>query len=354
MRRLSVALTAVIVSLFLSSGTALATDPTLWGWLTARKPTTANYTPGALDQGNANGYMDSVARYYAGHYEAKFPQIQNPNRVGAAIVTALSTSPRLCVMSDIGSPSTPDEINVDPNCYGPGGGQRDSEFSVIFTTGGVDSGALAYVWANQAGSPSYTPDPNYQFDRSSATPITITRPGLGTYKVTLPGISGGVGNIQVAAVEDAFCRIVSWLLATPTVVTVKCFSPFTDTASDTQFELAYTNGVGLSGVAGQSAAYLFANKPTTASYTPGAAFSYTTGMPMTVKHNGTGAYSISLPGMLARGAAAVTAAGSGSKSRCQLGTIGITTPMKVSVLCFSPTGAPLNSKFTFSYTNHPT
>jgi len=216
----------------------------------------------------------------------------------------------------------------------------------------VNSGTLAYVYADQAGSPSYTPDPTYQFDSESGTPITITRSSLGSYKVKLPGISGSVGNLQVSTTDDAFCRIVSWLLATPTVVTVKCYSPFTHTASDAHFELAYTNGVGLTGASGQSAAYLFANKPTTASYSPTAAFSYTTASPMTVKRTGTGAYTVSLPGMPARGAASVTAAGSGSKSRCQLGNIGTTPPLKVTVLCFSATGSALDSKFTFSYTNH--
>jgi hypothetical protein len=345
------ALLAVAAVAVLAPSVALATDPVLWGWVTGRQPSTTDYTPAPKDQGNDDAQTNTVHRNNTGVYNNHYPQIENPNHGGTHIATALSSSPRYCVSGDIGRDDTTSSVSLEVLCYRLNGEAADTRYSDIYTTGGVDSGTLAFLWANEkVQTTPYTPDLFYQFNSSGPVANTVHRTSVGTYKVTLPGMSGTVGNIQISAAEDAYCRLQSWKLATPVVITVKCLSPVTNAAVDSTFDLAYTDGVGLTGAASGSAVYLFANKPRTASYTPDAKWRFSTFMKPTVKRTGTGAYTVVMPGMPAGGAAVVTPAGTGT-SRCQLGSIATSTPQKVTVRCFSASGNPVDSKFTFSYVN---
>ena len=130
---------------------------------------------------------------------------------------------------------------------------------------------------------------------------------------------------------------------------MRCFA-FDGSRLDTRFYLSFTDGATLNG-AGGPGAYLFANKPTAASYHPTAAFRYSShaGATPRVSRTGVGRYSVKLPGMTVGGVAEVTAFGAG-KSRCQLTDIRTDAlPQVIGVRCTSMTGAPKDSRFYLSY-----
>ena len=335
-------------------GSALANPPTTatWGWVTARHPTTASYTPAASDQGNSAGKTNTVNRVGVGRYNVVFPDLGLAANGGTAIVTALGSQPHLCTSGDIGRNSTTGVETLFVQCYSVSGVAADSQFSIIYTAGGSNSGSVAYLYANKPASADYTPDPNYQFNSTDMNNAvnTVHRTGAGSYQVTLPGMPAGESNLQVTTDGDGNCRLSNWSNGTTGIVaTVNCRSVPPSTLTDDYFDILYTDNVGMTGVSRPNAAYLFANKPTTSLYTPAAAYRYSSGMSPYLKRTRVGAYIVQLPGMPKGGAAAVTAVGTG-KSRCQLTSISTTTPQKVGVACFTPSGNPVDSKFTFSYT----
>jgi hypothetical protein len=110
------------------------------------------------------------------------------------------------------------------------------------------------------------------------------------------------------------------------------------------------DGLGVKGFGGGTVAYLLADQPKTASYTPAAAFRYSTeaGTPK-VRHVSKGQYRVTLPNFGIGGAAVVTATGTG-KQMCQLGALGTAgSPKKIDVRCFTPDGLPSNSPFAISF-----
>ena len=218
----------------------------------------------------------------------------------------------------------------------------------MFTSGGRNSGTYAFLLDNQPTQTDFTPDPNYAFNSHGGT-NSVHRSGAGSYQVTLPGMTAA-GNIQVTTASDGFCRILSWTTGvSATTVQVRCYSPVDGSLSDESFIVMYTHHVGLTGAPGRKAAYVYANKPTTSSYTPPTAYRYTTGSTPKVKRTSAGKYNVVLPGLPAGGAAAVTAVGTGT-SRCQLTSIAGKVGQTVGVACFSPSGTPVDSEFMLSFT----
>jgi hypothetical protein len=341
---------AVLISataVLLTPGVAFATDPDQWAWVTERKPSTADYTPATKDRGSVANLANTVHRSAPGFYTVTFEGIANPIRVGEMIVTALSDQPRFCIQNDLGV-DAPADVLAPITCYSSDGEAADSRFSVVFTSGGLNSGTYAFLLDNHPTQTDFTPDPNYAFNSHGGT-NSVHRSGAGTYRVTLPGMTSA-GNIQVTTASDGFCRILSWTTGvSATTVEVRCYSPVDASLSDQSFIVMYTRHVGLTGAPGRKAAYVYANKPTTASYTPPTAYRYTTGSTPKVKRTATGKYNVVLPGLPAGGAAAVTAVGAGT-SRCQLTSIAGKVGQTVGVACFSPTGTPVDAEFMLSYT----
>lgn len=56
------------------------------------------------------------------------------------------------------------------------------------------------------------------------------------------------------------------------------------------------------------------------------------------------------PEIFGGGPAAIETAYGTGKARCQLRDIGTTTPVKLTVRCFKPAGAPVDSDFTLAWT----
>ena len=244
----------------------------LWGFVVARKPTTASYTPAPRDRGNSTGGTNTVNRIKIGTYQVLMAGLlpTAPNW-GDVQVTPLGSALRTCEVGDFGYGSSGASIFIA--CFTRTGAPVDAAFIVNLVDFHSNSGRAGYVWGNDPTNPSYTPDLTYQFNSTGAT-NTIVRLSTGRYQVHLPGLGANRGNVQVAALGQtgAGCRIPSWgPSGGDLVVNVLCREPG-GVLSDELFMMAFTQGEGLKGPGGTPAAYLNANHPTLASYTADAAY----------------------------------------------------------------------------------
>jgi len=304
-----------------------------------------------MDRGNSAGQTDTAKRSGTGEYNAIFPGIYNGTaQTGIPIVTAMSRSLRSCGIDDWGIDNSPNQANVLVGCFVVDGFPANSQYSSIYVRGGSESGTSAYLAALQSGTTDYTPDAQYNFN-SSGSPNTVHRSGTGRYQAHLPHMTADAGNIQVTALGDRRCKITGRSNGTnELIVDVSCGDAF-GVLTDDAFTLLYTRNVGPTTVSRPKAAYLFANQPSAANYTPDAAFRYSSaGMSSSISRPSTGKYIATLNGMPKGGAAFVTAVGT-DKSFCQL--TGIRTsgsPQKIGVACYKLSGNPVDSKFMLTYT----
>lgn len=340
-----------LVALVVVATPARAVDPQVfgsevWGWVVARQPSTTDYTPAGKDQGNSSGSTNTVHRNGKGNYTVTFGGLATAG--GALIhVSPLGTAPRLCIIDDWG-PSGSD-YRVQLKCRSRAGAPADSTFVVNVLVLFTASDDLGYVVANQPLTADYTPDVQYN---SQDTPNTIHRLGTGRWEVTLPGLggAGGRGNVQVTAsgVPATVCRVDSWTAGL--VATVSCRDR-NGAHVDTPFDLTYLKGRGLKFEGDPNVAYVLADRPTTASYTPTPGYRYSSaGIAPQVQRIGRGVYSVKLRGMPLGGSAQVTAYGGGSR-RCVIGSIRKTgQPQRIGVRCFTADGsAPADARFTLTY-----
>ncbi len=237
------------------------------------------------------------------------------------------------------------------------GNPANSAFSVNFLAPRGQVGTWRICTRTTTVRPTTTPNSNYSFNSfpGSSTPNHIHRFVPGLYRVELYGDTHATlqGNIQVSSTE-ANCKIDSRYVvnaANPPFSgpNVRC-RDFAGMDTDATYFMAFTNGSGLKGING-SDAYVFADKPSSGSYTPAAAFRYSSsGQNPTITRSGTGSYSVRLPGQMLGGSAQVTAFGD-DKTMCQLSAIQKkSNPQRVGVLCFKPNGARADSKFYLTFT----
>jgi hypothetical protein len=342
-----------LIALLLAVQTALAGSVAnaTWGWVTVRRATTPSYSPAARDQGNSAAKPNQVSRSGTGDYNVSFPDINNLSpTAGIPIVTAMSSNPRFCSLIDWGINDTTMDANTLIRCFSRDGEAIDSQFSTIYVRGGGDSGTSAYLLADQQGAASYTPSDEYNFN-SSGTPNTMSRTSTGVYHAHLPTMPADSGNIQLSADGDFLCKITGRHAGTnELIVDVNCYDP-AGNPTDGRFTLLYVDGVGPTTVLRPNASYMFANKPSTSTYTPTLAYRYSSvGMSASVHRTGTGKYSATLNGLPKGGGAWVTAVGT-DKAFCQLTSIRTdASPQKVGVACYKPNGSAVDSKFMLAYT----
>jgi hypothetical protein len=209
----------------------------------------------------------------------------------------------------------------------------------------------AFVWADQPSSASYIPNPAYQWNSQhpSAAVNTITRTGVGSYTVRLPDLGAFSGTVIVTAYGPTAnsCKVLYWdPSGRDQLVHIRCFT-VTGVRADTHFTMSYTNPAGF----GNDFAYVWANKPTTASYVPSQPYqANSSGAVNQIKRRGTGSYLVELPNLgQEAGHVQVTAYGPGPK-RCKVGSWGpVGTKQDIRVFCYAPSGNPADSRFTLTY-----
>jgi hypothetical protein len=209
----------------------------------------------------------------------------------------------------------------------------------------------AYLWANQPTAASYTPNLFYQLNSSGAT-NTVVRTGVGAYIASLPNLgawipAAGIVHVTAYGVGTETCKVAGWGPNGSTEqVYVQCFTR-TGVPVDTYFTLTYARPISVAG----PMAFLWANQPTAASYTPNLFYQFnSSGAANTVVRTGVGAYIASLPNLgAATGHVQVTAYGTGSE-RCKVANWSPSgSTQQVNVRCFTSTGTPVDTLFTMTY-----
>ena len=298
----------------------------------------------------------------SGQYTVTFGWVGSPG--GIVNLNVFGTKNRVCNVLSWGSVFTAITYYDEPvyiRCFRDDGTPARSKFTIAYLSTNITSGKLAYVWAGDWTQSDYTPDTTWNFN-SSGSPNTVHRSGRGRYTVTLPGMANTKGNVQLGdyARYDPNPPTAD-VERTPTECTadgtqdngadlwvyVRCRGldgPFIDT----QFNLTFTNKVGLEGLGGSRVAYLFAGRFTNNPYTPGFKYLDPSGVP-TVYHDGLGRYHVTIPNMRKGGAAFVTAFGQGRR-RCNITSIGTNSTFQViGVRCRDFDSQPVDNLFYLSY-----
>jgi hypothetical protein len=199
----------------------------------ANKPTTADYAPPGSASNNPSGPI-RITRSGVGVYSVKFTGFGNKlaTNGGHAQVVAIGTGAQHCKVGGWGG--SPD-LFVSVYCYSRDGLLKDVKFNIFFATPNPE---LAYAWADQPSSASYSPSSFYRSNPSGGG-VTITRSGTGRYTVTWSGLSllDG-GDVQVTAYSSGniTCKVEGWGAQS---VNVRCFNPGTNALVDSYFDIMY-------------------------------------------------------------------------------------------------------------------
>jgi hypothetical protein len=207
----------------------------------------------------------------------------------------------------------------------------------------------AFVWAHDPTSASYTPSSGYQWNSTSPwTAVnTVTRSGVGSYTVFLPGLAAVSGTVLVTAYGSTndYCKVGSWgPNGTQQAVNVRCYNSAGQPA-DSTYTLSYSNR------SWGSRGYVWADQPGSASYNPSAPYqANSSGATNRITRSGVGTYQVILPNLGASaGHVEVTAYGYGSE-RCKTSGWGASgTDQSIGVRCFTAAGAAVDTYFTLTY-----
>jgi hypothetical protein len=327
----------------------------LYGYVWANQPTTASYTPSAPYQRNSTGLANTIARIAVGRYAVTFTNLAWWGGNGGTVdVTAYGAAADACKVGSWG-PSGADLV-VYVNCFDSAGAPADAYFDAAYTRPVGNPGHLAYVWANSPTSASYTPSALYQYNSTGAT-NTITRSGLGLYRLHLPGLGAASGTVKVTAYGSAStqCKVVNWYpVGTEQDVNIRCFSA-AGALADSYFTATFADHISILGN-GQSSGYAWIDNPT-ASSTPSLLYQFdSAGGTVTMARSGVGVYAVTMPNLgsplgTLGGHAQATAYGT-DDSRCKVASWAsvFTSNATVNVRCFSSSGGPIDTRFVVDFT----
>ncbi|MGC4089470.1 MAG: M12 family metallopeptidase [Polyangiaceae bacterium] len=182
---------------------------------------------------------------------------------------------------------------------------------------------------------------------------SISRLSAGVYRVEFPYVGQARGNVHVSTFGTSNrCKVATMAVTGSTEqVTVYCHNT-AGTLTDTLFTVQYLRR---QDQPGYDMAYVLADQPSTASYTPVASKQYNSaGLSNTVTRSAVGKYTVTMPGQEEDGTdwgnAKVTAVGTGSQYCTLHGYSGDDDGSElVSVRCYSRTGALADSAFMLQY-----
>jgi hypothetical protein len=323
----------------------LIADRAHWadGYVWGSQPTTASYAPSTTYAFNRLGNPITITKPAGttGRYLVKFGGLSSfLGNKSTVHVTGYTSDNTYC------KPAGPALVNnqVEVRCFlGGTGAPTDASFTALVTR---NYGDLAFAYASQPTAASYVPPAAQSWNPGGA--IQVSRTGVGLYTVTftdlgtLTGANGG--HIQVSAVgtSSAHCKVLNWIGSPNLAVSVRCFSS-AGAAIDSKFNVLFL-------LPTPRLAYVWANQSVAGIYSPSAAYLFNpSGGPVTITRTGPGAYTVNWQGadplILDGGDVQVTAYGVGS-AQCKVSNWSVDN---VSVRCFGPTGAPLDSQFTALY-----
>jgi hypothetical protein len=199
----------------------------------ASQPTGTDYAPPGSASYNPAGAI-RVFRNGVGNYSVRFTGFGSrlTTNGGHAQAVAIGTGAQHCKIGSWGG--SPDLV-VNVLCYSRFGDLKDVKFNLFFAT---PNPHLAYAWANQPSTASYSPNTLYRSNPNGGA-VTITRSGVGRYVVTWSGLAllDG-GDVQVTAYSggNIVCKVESWGSQS---VAVRCFNPGTNVLVDSYFDIMY-------------------------------------------------------------------------------------------------------------------
>ena len=321
-----------------------------WAWVVARHPSTASYIPASLDQGSSeSAAANSVARSSVGRYVVTIGNQGDVATNGTVHVTAMGSQANFCNVNGWG-PSGPD-LTASVRCFDRTGSRTDSQFVIVF-----QMTELRTTAGRRTSGPT-NHEPHLPARRELFLQLA-RRPELGHARLRWqvlrqlrrPRIHEGQRAGDDYGDHRVACRASRWYESSGNeLVIVLCRDPLGHPVNS-RFDLTFVQGQGLKGQFGAPAAYLWANRPTSASYHPDPAYRWSApGARPTVGRTNAGVYSVKLPSMPRGGAALVTPTGTG-KARCVIASIRTAaTPQRIGVRCFNVAGAPADAPFALSY-----
>ena len=161
------------------------------------------------------------------------------------------------------------DVTVNVACFSPAGSPILADFAMLYQvrTARPVGADIAFVWANQPGAASYTPDSQYSFN-SIGGANTVTRQSPGNYTVILGDFQANDTNAQVTAYGNtaARCQIAGWMgvFADGAHVNVLCVNA-ANAPTDEFFSLTYTLG-GVEGSGNAVGAFGWGNRLKAKSY----------------------------------------------------------------------------------------
>jgi hypothetical protein len=220
----------------------------------------------------------SLTSLGTGQYQVTFYGLGNGVNSDVQVTANLGDyGPHYCTTAGWGTPNDTD-VTVNVDCFNSSGAPLNSDFSVFYQarTSAPASGAVAFLWANEPSTASYTPSSFYSYNSTGGT-NTITRDNTGLYFAYLPGITRTGGNPQVTAygAVAARCQVIDWYHNhSGTNVAIQCVNAAGNPA-DEYFDLAFSYGA-TDAVGGTTSvgAYAWANNPTASSYVPDKAYQF--------------------------------------------------------------------------------
>lgn len=220
------------------------------------------------------------------------------------------------------------------------------------------AGRVAWVQGNQPNATTpYTPSSALSYN-SAGGAITVTPVSAGVYTVSFAGLhsGGGSDDVLVSAYQTTgYCAAGNWSNVGKTLnATVYCYSA-TGLRVNAYFDLLYQERTGIFGTGSKGLAFVYANSPSTASYTPDSTRQYnSTGGTNTITRYATGSYVVDIPGLSYKHSdvqVTAVAANSSTPARCKVqywlsdGSNGT----RVYVLCFDISGRAADELFDVAY-----
>ena len=341
---------ASTVAAGVSSAPVAAAIAPQWGYAWADQPTAASiYTPDRKYQANSTGAKNRVTHFGIGSYRVKFTGLVAGSNAGTVDVTTNSFA-GFCKVVDW-TPTATDTI-VDVQCFSGSGAPNDAAFNVAYANPGTRQPSnMAYVLADQPTTAEYTPPSQYQFNSKGGT-NTVSRVSTGVYSVSLPKVGLDSGTVKVTGytTDATNCQVGGWGGSPTLTVTVQCY----DTAgnpADGAFTMTWVDRFSLLGEKGHTRGYVWADSPSTGSYTPSPAYQEnSSGASNGVTRFSAGNYLVTMPSIGANhGDVQVTTYGS-TVANCVSSGWGTTgTTQEVYVLCFDAAGALIDVQFTVQY-----
>jgi hypothetical protein len=284
---------------------------------------------------NPGGGTVTASHNATGNYTVNFPH----SGIGtgwAALAVAYGGTANYCKVESWGG----GVVNV--LCFTAAGVAADSQFTVQ-AIAGTNQNNIAFAWANQDTSASYTPSAFYTYNPSGS--VGITRSAAGSYSVVFNGLNGGGGTVQISAYgsDSTHCFTDGWSGSNFTI-SVVCANP-SATRVDSDFVIAVVPA----GTNPPNIAYAWADEDTTASYTPSTTYSYNpSGGAVSVTRSGVGSYTMTFNGLdgaqLTGGDVRVTSYF--NVDRCKVGSWGNSgANFSVNINCYSLAGALTDSEY---------